>query len=198
MRTCTSSFDSMNSARLLPAWRAATLGWHSMLRRTGQSRSRHQIGDGGLGIHHRHIHVARRRARPRRGSPGRFPLRRPRGGNRAGWARRDARRSSAASAPAACACVVAPSLRMSSSAYSSRSKDFMTAGSRCWPALVSTSACGLALEQLHADQFLERDHVARQGALRDQQRIGGGGEARVLGDAFEGAQRVQAAASGGR
>src|SRR5580658_9620582 len=35
-----------------------------------------------------------------------------------------------------------PSLRMSSRAYSKRSKDFMTAGSRCWPALVSTRACG--------------------------------------------------------
>src|SRR6266853_3841182 len=31
---------------------------------------------------------------------------------------------------------------MSSSAYSSRSKDFTTAGSRCWPALVRVSACG--------------------------------------------------------
>ena len=39
-------------------------------------------------------------------------------------------------------CVGAPSLRMSSSAYSSRSKDFTTAGSRCWPALVSVRACG--------------------------------------------------------
>src|SRR6267154_1999895 len=37
---------------------------------------------------------------------------------------------------------VAPSLRKSSSAYSRRSKDFMTAGSRCWPALVSTKECG--------------------------------------------------------
>jgi hypothetical protein len=32
---------------------------------------------------------------------------------------------------------------MSSSAYSNRSKDFMTAGRRCCPALVSTRACGL-------------------------------------------------------
>ena len=29
----------MNSARLLSAWRAATLGWHSRLKRTGQSKS---------------------------------------------------------------------------------------------------------------------------------------------------------------
>ena len=48
-----------------------------------------------------------------------------------------------------------------------------------------------ALEQLHADQALERDDVARQRALRDEQRIGGGREAAVLGDAFEGAQGVQ-------
>src|SRR3984957_3414247 len=38
--------------------------------------------------------------------------------------------------------VAEPSLRMSSSAYSNRSKDFMTAGKRCCPALVSTRACG--------------------------------------------------------
>src|ERR1700736_559147 len=38
--------------------------------------------------------------------------------------------------------VVEPSLRMSSMAYSRRSKEFMTAGRRCCPALVSTSACG--------------------------------------------------------
>ena len=38
--------------------------------------------------------------------------------------------------------VGAPSLRMSSSAYSKRSNDFMMAGSRYWPALVRTKACG--------------------------------------------------------
>ena len=57
-----------------------------------------------------------------------------------------------------------------------------------------------AFEQLHADQGLERDDVARQCALRDQQRIGGDREAAVLGDALERAQRVQrqpAAAYGG-
>src|SRR5579864_4294556 len=40
-------------------------------------------------------------------------------------------------------CTGAPSLRMSSSAYSSLSKDLATAGSRCCPALVRVSACGL-------------------------------------------------------
>ena len=48
-----------------------------------------------------------------------------------------------------------------------------------------------ALEQLRADQLFERDDMPRQGALGYQQRIGGGGEAQVLGNAFEGAQRVQ-------
>jgi hypothetical protein len=48
-----------------------------------------------------------------------------------------------------------------------------------------------ALKQLHADQTLQRNHMARQRALRDQQRVGGGREAAVLGDAFEGTQCVQ-------
>src|ERR1700730_1596068 len=38
--------------------------------------------------------------------------------------------------------LLAPSLRISSSANSSRSNDFITAGSKCWPALVSTKAWG--------------------------------------------------------
>ena len=48
-----------------------------------------------------------------------------------------------------------------------------------------------ALEELYADQLLERDHVARQRALRNQQRIRRGREAQVLRDALERAQRVQ-------
>ena len=47
------------------------------------------------------------------------------------------------------------------------------------------------LEELHSREALERDDVARQGALRDQQRVGGRGEAAVLGDTFEGAQRIK-------
>ena len=88
-------------------------------------------------------------------------------------------------------CVGAPSLRMSSSAYSSRSKDFTTAGSRCWPALVSVSACGRRSKSCTPGEALERDDMARQRALRDEQRIGRGGKAAVLGDAFEGPQCVQ-------
>ena len=48
-----------------------------------------------------------------------------------------------------------------------------------------------ALEELHPGEPLERDHVPRQRALGDQQRIGRGREAAVLGDALEGAQGIQ-------
>ena len=48
-----------------------------------------------------------------------------------------------------------------------------------------------AVKQLHARQALERNDMARQGALRDEQRIRRGGKAAVFGDAFEGPQRVQ-------
>ena len=130
-------------------------------------------------------------ARRRRDSPDRSPPRPPRGGNRARSAPRGGRRSSAASAPARCEASVAPSLRISSSAYSSRSKDFITAGSRCCPGLGQHQCMRTALEQLRTDQFLERDHVPRQRALRYQQRVGRRGEAQVLRNAFECAQCVQ-------
>src|SRR5581483_8569235 len=47
------------------------------------------------------------------------------------------------------------------------------------------------LEQLLAEQALECDHVAGQGALRDEQRVRCRREAAVLGDALEGAQRIE-------
>ncbi len=59
------------------------------------------------------------------------------------------------------------------------------------PGLGQHQRMRLALEQLRADQFFERDHMARQGALRNQQRVGRRGEARMLGDALEGAQCIQ-------
>ncbi len=181
----------MNSAKLLPCARAAMLGWHSTFKRTGHSRSRHQIGHGGLRIH---APPRRRRsaaARRRTGSPDRSPLRRPRGGNPAGSAPRDARRSSAASAPAASASVVAPSLRMSSSAYSRRSKDFMTAGSRCCPAFVSTSACGWRSKSCAPINFSSAITWRDKALCEINSALAAAVKLRVLGDALEGAQRVQ-------
>src|SRR5215472_12146516 len=48
-----------------------------------------------------------------------------------------------------------------------------------------------ALEELHAGEALERNDVARQCALRDQQCVGCGGEAAMLRDTLEGAQRIE-------
>jgi hypothetical protein len=48
-----------------------------------------------------------------------------------------------------------------------------------------------SFEQLRTDQFFKRDHMSRQCALGNQQRIGSRGEAQVLGYSLEGAQRVQ-------
>ena len=48
-----------------------------------------------------------------------------------------------------------------------------------------------ALEELHADQFLERDHVARQRALGNQERIRCARETAVLGDRFKRPQGVE-------
>ena len=59
-------------------------------------------------------------------------------------------------------------------------------------------AMWLALEQLRSNEFLERDHMPRQGALRNQQRIGGGGETQMFGDPFERREARSRAASGGR
>ena len=122
--------------------RSATLGWQSRLRRTGHSRSRHQIGDGRLRIHHRHVHLAERRTDAVRTDQVDVDL----GADAAEVAqdrhREMHRETSAASARATSAARWCPSLRMSSSAYSRRSKDLVTAGSRCWPALVNTSECG--------------------------------------------------------
>ncbi len=48
-----------------------------------------------------------------------------------------------------------------------------------------------AVEELDADQVLERDHVARQGALRNVQRARGTCETAITGHAFERTQGVQ-------
>jgi hypothetical protein len=49
----------------------------------------------------------------------------------------------------------------------------------------------LAVEELHAYEALERNDVARQRALRDQQRVCSRRETAVLCDALEGAQGIQ-------
>ena len=47
------------------------------------------------------------------------------------------------------------------------------------------------LQQLLAEQGFQADHVPAERALRDVQRLGGGGETQVLTDRIEGAQGVQ-------
>jgi len=59
------------------------------------------------------------------------------------------------------------------------------------PGLRQHQGVRAALEELRTDQFFQGDHVARQGALRDEQRVGRRSEAQVLGNAFEGSQGIQ-------
>src|SRR5882724_2517777 len=127
MRTCTSSLDSMNSVRLLPAWRAAMFGWHRRFKRTGQRRSVTKSVT--VGFEYTTATSISTSAAARRKS------------RSIGTARCTAKLGGICTRRVLK--VVDPSLRISSRAYSRRSKDFMTAGRRCCPAFVSTSACGL-------------------------------------------------------
>ena len=47
------------------------------------------------------------------------------------------------------------------------------------------------LEQRHAEEILEHDHMTADRALRDRQAIGGGGEAEMLPGRFERSERVE-------
>ena len=48
-----------------------------------------------------------------------------------------------------------------------------------------------ALEELDTQEPLELDHVAADGTLGDEEAVGGGGEAQVPADGFEGAEGVE-------